>query len=169
MKVIIFFILAMWSMSVVADQPLVHYDAMGQVLSFPAREIIITDSEMAAHATALRNRAQNLAKNDCEGRSVFASRGTYTWAEMPDELPTNYNIRGFGTIRPRTNNLVTGFCQIIISAFTPEGDIWHAFFAVGDVITCGSWVPTDEVYDPFIECASGGAVLGQFGEIITLY
>jgi len=159
MQTIILFILAMWPIFLAAEP----------MLSFPAREIIITDIEMAASAAAHRRRAQNIAKNDCEGRGVFASRGTYTWARVPDEIPDDYSTMGFGSIRPKTNDLDSGFCQIIVSAFTPEGDIWHAFFALGDNIICGSWVPPEEIYDPFIECAAGGAVLGSYGDLITLH
>ena len=158
-RIILFILMAVWPSFLTAEP----------ILSFPTREIIITDDEMAAEAAAIRRRNQNIAKNECDGRDVFASRGTYTWARMPDVIPDNYASHGFGRFQQRTNDLDSGFCQVVVSAFTPEGDIWHAFFALGDNIICGSWVPPEEIYDPFIECAAGGAVLGSYGDLITLH
>ena len=135
---------------------------------FPTNEVIITDDDMAAQAAAIRRRAQNEARNDCLARNSFTQNGTYSWAFAPAELPDNYETLGFGIPRPRTMDLDNGFCQVAVTAFTPEGDRWTAFFALGDTITCGSWVDSEHLYDPFIECAAGFDTIGQFGDVIVL-
>lgn len=86
------------------------------------------------------------------GRNDTAS--TYMWAKLRSKrVPKNYSVNGLKTNEfVESNDLYGSFCRARVTVQSDDPDIqrylqnnsknWsNAYFAVGDVFTCGSWIP----------------------------
>ena len=89
-----------------------------------------------------------LAKND--------TGSSFMWAKLrSNRIPDNYAVNGLERNDfIASNDLYGSFCAVRVSIQSDDPDIqaemngadWtSAYFAVGDALTCGSWIPYDEL------------------------
>lgn len=82
---------------------------------------------------------------------------TYQWVKLnSNKVPNNYTINGLSENSFKTSNDLYGsFCRVRVTVQSDDPDIkemlqkgqnWStAYFAVGDPITCGAWIPQSEL------------------------
>ena len=110
------------------------------------------------------------------GRKDMAS--TYMWAKLRGRrVPKNYAVNGLkSTEFVESNDLYGSFCRARITIQSDDPDIqrylqerkntkdWTtAYFAVGDVFTCGSWIPQKDL-ENIAEAVSQRKVYGADAE-----
>lgn len=92
------------------------------------------------------------------GRNDMAS--TYLWVKLRSKrVPKNYSVNGLKTNEfVASNDLYGSFCRARVTIQSDDADLqryiqdrknskdWTtAYFAVGDVFTCGSWIPQKDI------------------------
>ena len=86
--------------------------------------------------------------------------GTYQWVKLKSKrIPKNYSTAGLKVNDfVASNDLYGSFCRARVTIQSDDPDIqsalqqknqnWStAYFAVGDVFTCGSWIPQDKLQE----------------------
>ena len=86
--------------------------------------------------------------------------GTYMWVKLKSKrIPKNYSTAGLKVNDfVASNDLYGSFCRARVTIQSDDPDIqselqtknqnWStAYFAVGDVFTCGSWIPQDKLQE----------------------
>ena len=86
--------------------------------------------------------------------------GTYQWVKLKSKrIPKNYSTAGLKVSDfVASNDLYGSFCRARVTIQSDDPDIqsalqqknqsWStAYFAVGDVFTCGSWIPQDRLQE----------------------
>ncbi len=122
---------------------------------------LIYDLEIEAQAkyNAKLTKQQNLCFAGNSG-GIIGNKdmgSTYMWAKLKsNKVPTNYAIAG---LKPNqfvaSNDLYGSFCRVRVTLHSDDkmiqdalsaGANWStAYFAAGDVFTCGSWIPGAEL------------------------
>jgi len=124
---------------------------------------LIYDLEKEAQAVynAKLTKEQNLCMAENRGGSgIIGSSeigGTYMWAKLrSNKVPTNYTTAGLSSKDfIASNDLYGSFCRVRINIQSDDkriqdminaGASWGtAYFAAGDAVTCGSWIPSDDL------------------------
>lgn len=125
---------------------------------------VLGDLELEAQAkyNAKLTQEQNMcmAANNggIMGRKDIAS--TYMWVKLrSNRVPKNYSVNGLKSNEfVASNDLYGSFCRARVTIQSDDPDLqrylqegnnaknWStAYFAVGDVFTCGSWIPQSEL------------------------
>ena len=120
--------------------------------------------DLELEAQALYNQKLTKEQNMCRaansggimGRNDIAS--TYMWVKLKSrKVPKNYSTAGLKVNDfVASNDLYGSFCRARVTIQSDDPDIqsalqsknnnWStAYFAVGDVFTCGSWIPQDKL------------------------
>lgn len=125
------------------------------------REVLV-DAEK--NAQLLYNQKITKEQNACREQNNGGVMGrndmtgsTYQWVKLNSaKVPSYYSTRGLraNDFKP-TNDLYGSFCRVRVMVQSDDPDIqeelrkgtdWStAYFAVGDPITCGSWIPQTEL------------------------
>lgn len=124
---------------------------------------VLNDLEKEAQAkynakiTAEQNMCVNANAGGIMGRNDMTS--TYMWVKLTKKkIPAGYATAGLTTKDfTASNDLYGSFCRARITLQSDDADIqaairdgadWAtAYFAVGDVFTCGSWIPQTKLED----------------------
>ena len=125
---------------------------------------VLGDLELEAQAkyNAKLTREQNMCvggnNGGIMGRKDMSS--TYMWVKLrSNRVPKNYSTAGLKTNDfVASNDLYGSFCRARITIQSDDPDVqtalqaknnnWStAYFAVGDVFTCGSWIPQDKLQE----------------------
>ena len=131
---------------------------------------VLGDLELEAQAqyNAKLTQEQNMcvAANNggIMGRNDMSS--TYMWVKLNSrKVPKNYSVNGLKANEFKaSNDLYGSFCRARVTVQSDDADIqrylqnnsknWsNAYFAVGDVFTCGSWIPQADLEAIAIEVA----------------
>ncbi len=125
---------------------------------------VLGDLELEAQAkyNAKLTREQNMCRaansGGIMGRKDNAS--TYMWAKLrSNRVPKNYSVNGLKSNEfVESNDLYGSFCRARVTIQSDDPDLqrylqegnnaknWTmAYFAVGDVFTCGSWIPQSDL------------------------
>ncbi len=125
---------------------------------------VLGDIELEAQAkyNAKLTREQNMCRaansGGIMGRKDNAS--TYMWAKLrSNRVPKNYSVNGLKSNEfVESNDLYGSFCRARVTIQSDDPDLqrylqegknaknWStAYFAVGDVFTCGSWIPQSDL------------------------
>lgn len=123
---------------------------------------VLGDLELEAQAkynaklTAEQNMCVSANEGGIMGRKDMT--GTYMWAKLKNKrIPKNYSTNGLSANDfVASNDLYGSFCRARVTIQSDDPDIqsalqtknqnWStAYFAVGDVFTCGSWIPQSDL------------------------
>ena len=123
---------------------------------------LIYDLEKEAQAkyNAALTREQNACMAQNNNSGIMGNRdtgSTYMWVKLrSNKIPTNYSTAGLKTSQfVASNDIYNSFCRIRVTMQSDDkkiqdvlsnGASWStAYFATGDVFTCGSWIPESEL------------------------
>ncbi len=151
------------------DQPITYKDYL-LTLSRDTlfREVV---DRVEKNAQSMYNAQLTKEQNMCRaannggvmGRNDMAS--TYMWVKLNSrKVPKNYSVTGLkaNEFKP-SNDLYGSFCRARVTVQSDDPDIQNAlqkganwstaYFAVGDMFTCGSWIPQDKLEEIAINVA----------------
>ncbi len=142
----------------------IEYSAYAQTAAANTlfRELI---SDLEKEAQAIYNSKLTQEQNKCMasntggGGIIGASEigSTYMWAKLrSNKVPANYSVAGLSSKDfIASNDLYGSFCRVRITIqsddkriqdMIKDGASWGtAYFAAGDAITCGSWIPSADL------------------------
>ena len=123
---------------------------------------LIYDLEIEAQAkyNAKLTKQQNMCLSGNSIGGVMGNKdlgSTYLWVKLKsNKVPANYAVSGLKTNQfVASNDLYGSFCRIrvaltsmdpYINSELQKGADWStAYFAAGDPVTCGSWIPYDKL------------------------
>lgn len=127
------------------------------------------EKEAQAKYNAKITKEQNMCIGANNGGLMGARdmSSTYMWVKLKSKrIPKNYSISGLGVNDfVASNDLYGSFCRArvtiqsddpaIQTALQKKNQNWStAYFAVGDVFTCGSWIPQEKL-EEIAKIASG--------------
>lgn len=118
--------------------------------------------DIEKEAQAIYNRKLTQEQNRClaaNAGGLLAKNDTgssFMWAKLrSNRIPDDYAVNGLERNNfIASNDLYGSFCAVRVSIQSDDPDIqakmngadWtSAYFAVGDALTCGSWIPYDEL------------------------
>ena len=119
------------------------------------------EREAQANYNAKLTEEQNMCKNANSGGIMGKTdmTSTYRWVKLKKtKVPKSYATAGLTDKDiDKSNDLYGSFCAARVTLQSDDADIQEAirsgsawattYFAVGDVFTCGSWIPQDKLQD----------------------
>ncbi len=120
------------------------------------------EKEAQAKYNAKLTKEQNMCVGGNNGGLMGARdmSSTYMWVKLKSKrIPKNYSTAGLGVNDfTASNDLYGSFCRARVTIQSDDPDVqtalqkknqnWStAYFAVGDVFTCGSWIPQDKLQE----------------------
>ncbi len=142
------------------DEPvIIGYDTyiQSQAASSLFKDLIYDlEKEAQAKYNAKLTQEQNMCMSLNNG-GVMGNKdtgSTYMWVKLKSgKVPSNYTVSGLSANQfVASNDLYGSFCRVRVTLQSDDRDIQNAinnstwgtaYFATGDTITCGSWIPSD--------------------------